>query len=68
MPVYKNLTDQDQVISGIGICLAGQTIDSPLKIESANFQEETQPQVQTPVPQIIKPLISENPVEKGGVN
>lgn len=49
---YKNKTDQDLVIPNIGICKAGETIESPIKIENPNFEEvDSQPQQPaTPAP------------------
>lgn len=59
---YKNITDQEHMIPGIGIVKAGETISSEVKLESKNLQEVTAPSVPTPTP----PPVQQPQVQEGG--
>lgn len=52
MPTYRNKTNQDQAVAGIGLVKAGETITTDKPIESTNFEEVTP---QTPASASEKP-------------
>lgn len=50
MATYRNKTNQDQAIAGIGLVKAGETITTDQVIESSNFEEVT-PQTPSSAPE-----------------
>jgi hypothetical protein len=67
MPVYKNITDQDQVIANVGMCKAGETIETDEVIENSNFKLATATPPQQPAPQAPAPSTSPVP-QTGGTS
>jgi hypothetical protein len=67
---YRNLTDSDQVIPGVGSVLAGESIDTEVEIENPNFVAEAetqaefgQPTIAQEVAAVAQPLAPAEPVD-----
>jgi hypothetical protein len=53
MTKYKNITDRDQAIPGVGIVKVGETVELPDNFHNANFKRQEKKVYSAPINKII---------------